>query len=241
MIFADIHIHALYGVDDGARNKIMMFKMIDAAYKDGTRVMCLTPHFHPGYYGDNHEKAVVSFGVLSEYVQEKYPDLKLYLGNELHYSKDCLSWLKEGICRTMNNTRYVLCDFNDKDSAEIIVKGMHKLLNAGYIPILAHAEIYKHLKLSQIGELVKSGVKIQIDMQSITGEFGFFIRKRANAILNARRAEVVCSDAHDLEKRPSQLNKCYQYLYKKFGKLYTRALVYDNAVKMLEATESGEN
>ena len=49
MIFADIHIHALYGVDDGARNKIMMFKMIDAAYKDCTRVMCLTPHFHPGY------------------------------------------------------------------------------------------------------------------------------------------------------------------------------------------------
>ena len=169
---------------------------------------------------------------------QEYDDIIL---ERLNYTVKIDPWLKEGICRTMNNTRYVLCDFNDKDSAEIIVKGMHKLLNAGYIPILAHAEIYKHLKLSQIGELVKSGVKIQIDMQSITGEFGFFIRKRANAILNARLAEVVCSDAHDLEKRPSQLNKCYQYLYKKFGKLYTRALVYDNAVKMLEATESGEN
>lgn len=240
MIFADIHIHALFGVDDGARNKNTMFKMIDDAYKNGTRVMCLTPHFHPGYYKSNHQKADESFGILSEYAKEKYPDLMLYLGNELHYSKDCVSWLEEGICRTLNNTRYVLCDFDDIQDAETIVKGMHKLLNAGYIPILAHAERYKRLKLSHVGELVKSGVKIQIDMQSITGEFGFFIKRMANAILSARLAELVCSDAHDLEKRPPGLNECYQHLYKKFGKLYTRALLYDNAVKILEITESGE-
>ena len=55
MDFADMHIHALYGVDDGADTKEKMLSMVEASYNDGVRLMCFTPHFHLGYFGDNSE------------------------------------------------------------------------------------------------------------------------------------------------------------------------------------------
>ena len=62
MQFSDIHIHVLYNCDDGAKSMEDMYKMIDAAYVDGTRYICLTPHYNPGYFGENSEKSKASFG-----------------------------------------------------------------------------------------------------------------------------------------------------------------------------------
>ena len=56
MGLADIHIHLLFGVDDGAKDEDEMHAILDAAYQAGTRVLCCTPHFHPGYFGDNYDK-----------------------------------------------------------------------------------------------------------------------------------------------------------------------------------------
>ena len=47
--FADIHIHLLPGVDDGARDLQEACAMARLAYESGTRVMVLTPHFGGGY------------------------------------------------------------------------------------------------------------------------------------------------------------------------------------------------
>ena len=86
MQFADIHIHALYGVDDGAKTKEDMFAIIDAAYADGTRLICMTPHFYPAMFGRRHKQAKESFRDAEEYVLEKYPDLCAALAHMGFYS-----------------------------------------------------------------------------------------------------------------------------------------------------------
>lgn len=113
MGLADIHIHLLFGVDDGAKDEDEMHAILDAAYQAGTRVLCCTPHFHPGYFGDNYDKVNAAFKRLSSYVQKTYPDMALYLGNELRYEPECVTWLRQGVCRTVNGTRYVLVDFSE--------------------------------------------------------------------------------------------------------------------------------
>ena len=70
MGLADIHIHLLFGVDDGAKDEDEMHAILDAAYQAGTRVLCCTPHFHPGYFGDNYDKVNAAFKRLSSYVQK---------------------------------------------------------------------------------------------------------------------------------------------------------------------------
>ena len=41
--FFDMHSHMLCGVDDGAKNPEEMLAMLEMAYADGVRALCLTP------------------------------------------------------------------------------------------------------------------------------------------------------------------------------------------------------
>ena len=107
-------------------------------------------------------------------MSEKYPQMKLYLGNELRYSKDCVSWLEQGACRTINGTSFVLVDFSEREEKRNIVRGLENLLNAGYTPILAHVERYSDFgrDFRTLADLRANGVVLQIDAQSVTRGFG---------------------------------------------------------------------
>ena len=240
MTYSDIHTHMLSGTDDGAGSEEEMRRLVDAAYADGTRHLWLTPHFHPGYFGDNREKADTAFAALSAYARETYPDLILHRGNELYYSRDCLSWLEAGLCRTMNDTRFVLVDFSERAEAARIHKGLGRLLNGGYIPILAHAERYTHLNIAAIRELKHNGVLVQINAQSPFRLFGFRAQRQVKALLGEGLVDFVASDTHDLRRRPPQITRCHQYIVRKYGAAYADALCRDNALRLLLSLESGK-
>lgn len=238
MEYADIHIHALFGVDDGAKTEAEMCKMVDCAYAAGTRILCLTPHFHPGYFGENQEKVQENFAVLLDYTKKQYPQMELFLGNELRYDSGCISWLKSGACRTMNHTRYVLVDFSERAPGREISQGLDKLLNAGYVPILAHVERYRtfHGKMKSLYAFKENGVVFQIDTQSIFMGFGLRVQRQCRALLSEGIADLISSDAHDCKIRHPDMNKSRQYIENKYGAGYAKALCYENAVKILHST-----
>lgn len=242
MKFTDIHIHALFGVDDGAKTEAEMFAMVDASYADGIRTLCLTPHFHPGYFGDNLAKIDSAFSILAKYVHQHYPEMELCLGNELRYSRDCVSWLRSGQCRTLNGTQYVLVDFSESEEKQMITDGLERLLNAGYRPVLAHVERYRSLwgQTRLIRSLLENGVLLQMDAQSLLGQFGFRIQKQCKTLLREGIVELICSDSHDVRNRPPELSRCFQVVQKKFGQNYVKALFCDNGKKLLHEGTSQE-
>ncbi len=198
MIFADIHNHSLAAVDDGARSEEIMYKMVDAAYSDGVRYLCLTPHFHPIYFGDNRDTSVQSFQKLQAYAAERYPQLKVYLGNELRHSPSCDSWIREGFCRPLGSTSLILVDFPTDVGQQLIVRGLSQLLSIGYCPVLAHAERYCNLSMGVIRDFLRNGMKIQVNAGSLTGLHGWQARHRARRLLRHRLVTMVATDAHDL-------------------------------------------
>ena len=234
--FSDIHIHMLSGVDDGAKTETESQDMLDMAYRDGTRVFCLTPHFHPGFFGDNRAASEKAFDSLSSYAREKYPDAKLLLGNELRYSPNCVEWLNQGHCRTMNNTRFALVDFSESVERTVVTDAVYRLLNAGYTPILAHVERYGslHKDFREIRQYKECGAVIQIDGPSIFGEWGFQARQRSRRLLEARLVDLVCSDAHGTTRRVPQLSASYEYVLQHCGESYAEAVCSSNALKILE-------
>lgn len=242
MIFADIHTHALFGVDDGARTERDMLAMVKAAYDDGTRLMCLTPHFHPGYYGDNRAGVRAAFETLKHFAQDELPELELCLGNELHYSQDCVSWLRNGECNTMNGTRYVLVDFSHNEEERVIVRGTEQLLNAGYRPILAHVERYNALKRRRplLARLKDNGVLLQINTQTLTGEWGFGVRNRCAGLLADGLVDMVSSDCHDMKNRAPGMSKAYGMIAGKFNREYAGALCAHNAAEIVNAFTDGK-
>ena len=130
----------LFGVDDGARDEDMMRELLDLAVRDGTDAVCFTPHYHPGYYGDNGAQTDAAFALARQYAAERYPALRLALGNELHYDPGAAEWLRAGQARTLCGSRYVLVDFRDGEAAFTIDRAMTQLLSLGYTPVLAHVE-----------------------------------------------------------------------------------------------------
>ncbi len=233
MFFADIHSHALCLVDDGPKNQAQMYQLIDAVYQDNIRYLCLTPHFHPGFYGNNQQKSNEAFQLLSLYVEKEYPDLKIYLGNELHYSPDCVSWLFDGQCRLLNTTRYVLVDFPHRISKKELISGLENLLGNGYLPILAHAERYRSASLAVLEELKYNGVLLQLNAGAVLGEFGTAQKLKTKKILSLGLADFIATDAHDIQYRTSKMSRCYEYLVKKYSESYANFLCADHALERI--------
>ena len=239
MKFADIHNHSLACVDDGARSEEAMFRMVDCAYADGIRLLCLTPHFHPVCFGDNRESSLECFQKLQAYTAARYPDLQLYLGNELRYGPNCDNWLKEGFCRCLDNGSLVLVDFSADAGQSLIIRGLSQLLSMGYRPVLAHAERYPNLTAKAVEDCLRNGIQIQINAGSLFGSFGWGARMRARRLLRQRLVCMVASDAHDLQHRPPLLSGGYQLTLKLTDKDYADQIFCTNAVDLLENNREG--
>jgi protein-tyrosine phosphatase len=227
--FADIHCHALFGSDDGAKSAEMMQEMIDKEYEEGVRYLCFTPHYHPGYYGYNEERTESAFALALEYCK-KYPDMKLSLANELHYGPEAISWMKEKACRTVSNTRFVLVDFKMPEEEAVILKGLSRLSSAGFVPILAHAERYSALSVSAMKALKQNGVLIQANTASIFGGYGFNAKNKLKKMLALHLVDFLSTDAHNLTDRAPRFSDCYLYVAKKHGADYANYICRDNAV-----------
>ena len=168
-------------------------------------------------------------------IKEKYPDLALYLGNELRYGPECTAWLREGVCRTMNGTRYVLVDFSEAAPEKVIGNGLNTLLNAGYIPILAHVERYRslHGKIPVLRSLWHNGVIFQADTQSLFRKFGLLVQSQCKKLLSLGMVDLISSDAHNCTSRPPEMTGCFHYISKKYGADCAAALCCNNAERLL--------
>lgn len=239
MYFADIHIHALCKVDDGAKSEDAMLAMVEASYADGVRHLLLTPHCHPGYFGENHAQIDDSFSLLKAKASERYPDLQIALGNELRYHKGCEAWLRDGLCRTLNQSRYVLVDFTSDEDAKTICDALESLLNSGYVPILAHVERYRRLNknLKQIRGLRQKGVLMQMDARAPLGGYGICVRHRSMALLREGLIDFVGSDAHNCKSEPPGISNFYTYVKKRLGEDYADHLCRDHAKRLFFAEE----
>lgn len=243
MAFADIHSHILFGADDGAVGEEDMLAMADRAYRSGTRLLCCTPHFHPGYWGGSRERSAAAYDRLTAAARDRYPDLRLYLGNELRYSPECVSWLRDGACRTLGQTRCVLVDFSADAPARLIENGLGSLLNAGYIPVLAHAERYEalHGKLAPLRDFRRNGVILQADTQSLFRGFGFSVRHQCRKLLAEGLIDLFSSDAHDCASRPPEMDACFDYISKKYGRACAESLCWDTAQQLLCGSVVGKD
>lgn len=233
--FFDLHTHMLCGVDDGAKTPEEMYAMLEMAYEDGTRAICLTPHFSPYLFGDTSEASQESFKLLKAYAAEKHPDMYLYLGHELGYHASCLAALNDGTCRTLGNSRYILVDFPEAVDFFEIKNAMNQLQRMGYHPILAHTERYRCLftHMNWVRDFVAEGGIVQINASSICGDWGTVAKMQWKRLVKEGLVHIISSDGHNLTKRLPKMSVCLPYLQKHCDARTIRALTWDNACRVI--------
>ena len=139
--YYDLHTHIIPGVDDGSDSLEESLEMIRQMREQGVLNIVATPHYPDG----QSEKINDVFILLKEKVNELYPDMKLYLGNELLNGPGIIDALKNKNALTIADTKYILVEFLPGDSAKKIYAALREYIMEGYIPIVAHIERYEKL------------------------------------------------------------------------------------------------
>ena len=93
---------------------------------------------------------------------------------------------------------------------------VYDLLGKGIIPIIAHPERYRYLKLSDLISLIESGCLFQGNITSLNGKYGKEVKKNLELLLSKNMIHLIGTDTH---RNPNiDLNKALEELKKIVGK-----------------------
>lgn len=233
----DIHIHVIPDVDDGAENLEDSLRMLHTAHTQGVTSVIATPHNSAFDYG--MEEVRREFAHLQAAVLDQHLPIRLGLGSEiLCFESDMnmiIKLLGNGTYPTMNGTRYVLAEFFPNASKRAFTYCLRRLQQAGYLPIIAHAERYHNFDLETARELHEMGILIQMNVYSVKQENYDRIRKRARSLLENRLVDFIGSDSHGMGHRPPAYTPGIEYMVRHYDRAYMDSILQGNPVSLLHA------
>lgn len=200
----DLHSHLIWNIDDGSKSKEMTANMLKQAVRGGTTKLVLTPHYLKGHYEVQINNVKERANEVKELVKELGLNLEVYCGQEVYYSEHILENYLNKEIGTINDSRYMLIEFNMRDFyIEEAVEVLYELQLRGIVPVIAHPERYYRFinKPSLINEFINEGALFQLNLGSITGDFGKDVRKTAEIFLKNKIYSFIGSDAHRDENR----------------------------------------
>ena len=165
--------------------------------------------------------------------------MRLYLGCEVYCEADImeqvLELLDSKFYPTMDGTKYVLIEFSQWVYPENTTPCISALVDAGYIPIIAHMERYQHLRdnMELIDRLRELGACIQLNTYSLSDETDEPIKNWARRLTLERKVDFLGTDAHKTYYRSPSAQAGLGWLYENMDREYADAIAWENAQKRL--------
>jgi len=233
--FIDIHSHIIYDVDDGAKTRDQSIKYLDQALKMGVHSIICTPHICHGRK-EKIEKIIRNFLDIREYAIKI--GIHLYLGMEILMTPKTVELLKDKRLRSLDGKKYVLVEFKRNETTDIdtLIYMLEEIMDLGYIPILAHPELYiNYRNISDIKKIKESGILLQMDATSICKKStNRKVYKFSKKLLKEKFIDFVASDMHCSKMRNYRFyKKAYKAVSKKYGKGYADILFIENPKQVL--------
>lgn len=233
----DIHCHILHGIDDGAENFDVSFEMAKLAVESGTTEIIATPHANiPGTEQLNTSITILEkVKGFNEILCKEGLPLKIYTGCEIFAAGDFVKLLKKEKLPTLNNTNYVLVEFDFFEHYASVFMKLEELLSEGFVPVVAHPERYAFIEEDEncINIIKNMGCLIQCNKGSVTGRFGRSAKFIAHEMLVREQVDFIASDAHSSRMRTPILTDAYQMVCELYNKAYADLLFNVNPRKIL--------
>lgn len=195
--FTDCHCHILPGVDDGVRTMEDSLAILDRYAGLGIQEVWLTPHIM--------EDVPNTTAALKERFQElcaRYQgNIKLHLAAE--YMLDGLfeSRLEARDLLTHgSNGEYLLVETSYFNAPSRLASILQDVMNSGYFPILAHPERYMYMLKDDYKTLRDRGVKMQLNLPSLMGNYGTSVQKKAFELLKEGYYDIAGTDLHRMRQ-----------------------------------------
>lgn len=205
----DMHTHVLPSVDDGAKDEKMSSEMLARAKDAGVSSIVCTPHV---YRPQDHERNRLAIPAARKLAHAQ--GIRLFGGCEFNYR----ALIKTGIDRVggfcLAGTKCLLLEFSN----DHLVPGWEPLLSdlveAGYLPIIAHPERYSYVQrdIGLAEGMLELGCELQLDAGGLLSNMFSAERKTARKMLEQGMVSYIASDAH----RPEDYDTFFK-AYKTFG------------------------
>ncbi|MDD3453054.1 MAG: hypothetical protein PHN42_02090 [Bacilli bacterium] len=226
----DIHNHIIFDIDDGAKTLTDSLKALKEIQSINIDKLICTPHFSKTDK-DKISKIKENYIILRK--EAKKMDIDLYLGTEILLTSSTAKLLEQKKLRTLNGGRYILVELKRSENTTIdsILIMLEDIVDLGYIPVLAHPELYvNYRKMDYIKRIKELGVLLQLDASSIIkNKTKRRIYKFSKKLLKNRLIDVVASDSHCNTKRNFiNLDKAYKIISKKYDQEYADIIFKTN-------------
>ncbi len=218
-MFVDLHHHLIYGVDDGARTREEMQKMLLRAADEGISDIVCTSHATPGIHPFPTEAYLAHFQEAVQWCEDNRLPVTLHTGCEVLYTPMSARLIREGYYPTLAETNCVLVEFAGDVSFRQLCEAARMLGNEGLTVLFAHVERFDVLhKLDCVKQLREEyGAFMQMNANTILSKKGFFTERWVRKMLESGCIDCVATDAHNTTSRPCQMKQCYQRLEKMYG------------------------
>ena len=237
--FIDLHSHIAWDVDDGIKSKEDAIKALEQAIEDGIMGICSTPHVICGKTDTNaFQNILLRQQELMEIAKEM--GVYIYSGAEMFMNIDFLDSLDNGIFQTLNESRYMLVEFDlsrDIHYISYIDEYLDELFCRGFIPIIAHVERFfpMGLDMEMIENWLDMGCLLQTNRTSLMGFQGKVIQRNAHHLVKNKMIHLVASDTHrTVGNRIEKLSDAYQVVIKLTDTEYADQLFLRNPLIILD-------
>lgn len=168
-------------------------------------------------------------------------DVRLYAGNEVLWFDSMTERLQSGEILTLADSHYTLIEFYPEESYQTILRAIRNVRNAGYRPIIAHAERFKAIQERGLAEVRNLGAYVQLSTEPLShkGLSGLFDRetKFIQKALRNQEADFLGTDMHRVDRRPPVLRDAIDWIEKNLDPDYADAVLQGNAEAILRDEE----
>ncbi|GAB7257491.1 tyrosine-protein phosphatase [Polaribacter sp. OB-PA-B3] len=196
--FIDIHSHLLPGIDDGAKNIDNSIELILKMYSYGIKNFITTPHVLGDVYPNSSETIKSKLEEVRTALKNKgFKDIKINAAAEYMMDEQFVNRLKSGDILTLKGN-YILVEMSYFNAPMNLYDVLFDIQLKGYKPVLAHPERYNffHNDLQNYHKLKKAGCLFQLNLLSLTEQYGKNVQKISNELLKQNLYDFVGSDTH---------------------------------------------
>lgn len=253
----DIHSHIIYHIDDGSHDLEESLELIRQDVAQGAHAIIATPHYYVQYPTDpariRAKLATIeeALGIGAQTAAQPTPgaaeanasalDVRLYAGNEVLWFDSMTERLQSGEILTLADSHYTLIEFYPEESYQTILRAIRNVRNAGYRPIIAHAERFKAMQEHGLAEVRDLGAYVQLSTEPLShkGLSGLFDRetKFIQKALRNQEADFLGTDMHRTDRRPPVLRDAIDWIERNLDRDYADAVLQGNAEAILRDEE----
>ena len=223
---SDMHSHLIPGIDDGAQDMDQTIAMLAKFESLGYKKVVTTPHIMTDSFPNNPEIILSGLEKVKNEIKKVGIEIEIEAAAEYYFDETLMPKIKNKELLTFGDN-YVLVEFAFHSPPQFLDQLFFELKTHGYRPIIAHFERYLYYlgKIDKAEKWRSEGINIQINLNSLFGQYGPEVQKQAEKLIDEGQFDFVGTDCHRIEHLMIlEKNLSSPYLHK-IGKYLVKNMV----------------